>query len=87
MNTKSWDNAHFYRSPYFWGEPRYERSKLSTWQAYFGWAFASRGRNSNGKKTSILDIYGPYNIHNLAAALPILDPNNPLDKILIDLIM
>ncbi len=85
LNTKPWDNAHFYRSPYFWGEPRFERSKLSTWQAYFGWAYARNGRNAKGKKTNILDIYGPYNMHNAAAGVPNLDPNNELDAILIDL--
>lgn len=83
--SHAWDNAHFYRAPYFWGEPRFERAKLSTWQAYFGWAYARTGRNSEGKRTNILDIYGPYNMHNLAAGVPNLDPNNPLDNILINL--
>lgn len=83
---QAFDNAHFYRAPYFWGEPRYERSKLSTWQAYFGWAFAHTGRNSNGKKTNILDIYGPVNAHNLAAGVTTLDPEqSTVDKILVDL--
>lgn len=81
----AWDNAHFYRSPYFWGEPRYERSKLSTWQAYFGWSFAKNGRNSDGKKTNILNIYGPYNMHNVGSNVSTLDPQNPLDRIVIDL--
>lgn len=81
----AYDNTHFYRAPYFWGEPRFEREKLSSANAYLGWARAKTGRDSRGKRVSILDIYGPYNMHKSGCGVPGLDPKNELDEILINL--
>ena len=43
------DNPHFYRALRFWDEPRFERSKLSSWQINTGFAQTNRSRGSAGK--------------------------------------
>lgn len=79
------DNVHFYRANHFWGEPRFERPWLMSWDTNIGWAHATNGRNGDGKTTSVLDIYGFHNMQFLGKNVPNLDPANPLDAILIDL--
>lgn len=81
------DNVHFYRANHFWGEPRFERPWLMSWDNSIGWAHATTGRNGEGQKTSVLDIYGNHNMQLLGENVPSLDPANPLDAILIDLTM
>ena len=79
------DNVHFYRASYFWGEPRLERQNFSSFDALFGWGTSHSGRNSKGNKVPLLNVLGLHNMQQLGSQVPNLDPNNPLDQILIDL--
>jgi hypothetical protein len=63
------DNAHFYRGNFFWGEPRFEREWLSTLDVFVGHGSESVGRDCHGKKTCLLNIYGPQNVAQLGAGL------------------
>lgn len=79
------DNVHFYRPNFFWGEPRLECPWLTTIDIAVGTGKTTKGYNSRGKETSILNIYGPQNMQVLADNVPDLDPENPLDAILLNL--
>lgn len=79
------DNPHFYRAVYFWGEPRLEFPWLASYDMTLGGGSSSTARNGDGKKTPLLNIYGPHNMHHLGNNVPNLDPANPLDEILINL--
>ena len=76
---------HFYRSSYFWGEPRFEKTWLTSVDLSIGGANTRTGRNSAGNKTALLNILGPHNMQQLGSNVPGIDPANPLDQILIDL--
>ncbi len=78
------DNPHFYRATYFWGEPRFEQSWLSSLDVSFGGASTKIGRNNHGKKVPLLDIYGLSDMQFLGRGVPT-DPTNFLDQILINL--
>lgn len=81
----TFDNAHFYRASYLWPEPRIEQNWLTTIDVSFGGGTTGTGRNSDGKKVPLLDIYGPQNIATLAQNVPNLNPTNPIDGLLIAL--
>jgi hypothetical protein len=78
------DNPHFYRANFFWGEPRFEKPWLTTLDFNIAGGQTKTGRNSEGEKTPILNIYGPQNMQALGNT-PGLNPANPLDAILINL--
>lgn len=84
-DTLTFDNAHFYRPPYFFSEPRLECPQLATIEATLAGGRTSSSRNSDGNKVSLLDLYGSYNIHALAKGVPDLDPTNVQDLALIAL--
>lgn len=77
------DNLHFYRANFWWGEPRFEREWLTTLDVSIGGGDTVQGRNGSGRITSLFGIYGPQNLQHLARGVPDLDPNNPLDRLLI----
>lgn len=79
------DNLHFYRAPFFWGEPRLERDWLSTGEVHLGYGATKHGYNRNGKKTKLLNILGPHAMQHLGENVPNLSSTDPLDQILIDL--
>lgn len=79
------DNPHFYRSTYFWGEPRFEEQWLTSFEASFGGASTDKSRDGRGKEAQLLDIYGFSAMQFLGAGVPNLDPTNPLDQLLINL--
>lgn len=79
------DNAHFWRATNFFGEPRYEESWLSSFDASVGYGSTGSSRNSDHNTTDLLNLYGPHNIQKLGDGVPGKDPNNPLDIILINL--
>ncbi|MEX0940585.1 MAG: hypothetical protein WDZ41_04460 [Candidatus Babeliales bacterium] len=83
--TLAIDNPHFYRATHFWGEPRFEKSWLTTIDTSFGIGSTASGRNSKGHKTALLNILGPHNMQQLGSNVPGLSPANPLDQILINL--
>lgn len=78
------DNPHFYRANFFWGEPRFEKPWLLSIDANIGFGHAKTGRNSDGARVPILDIYGLQNMKNLGLTAG-LNPADPLDAILINL--
>ena len=79
------DNPHFYRANFFWGEPRFEKPWLTSFDIYLGGGNTHHARNSSGGNTSLLNIFGPQNMRVLAENVPGLDPSNPLDAILLNL--
>lgn len=84
QSTNAIDN-HFYRSSYFWDEPRFEKPWLGSIDISVGGANTRTGRNSDGNKTPLLNILKPHNMQQLGTAVPGINPANPLDQILIDL--
>ncbi len=85
FNLKSYEYPLFYRAPSFWGESRFERDMLTSAAFQIRYAHSYTSRNSCGYKTSLLDIYGPYNMQKLISGVPNIDPSNSLDQILINL--
>jgi hypothetical protein len=85
-NLHAHDNVHFYRATrLLYPEPRFEKPWLTTFELAVGGGRSHTGFNGAGHKTSILDIYGTQNMHDLGVNIPNLDPSNPLDQILIQL--
>ncbi len=84
VSFSSWasaaDNAHFYRANFFWGEPRFEREWLSTLDVFVGHGSQSMGRNCNGQRTCLLNIYGPQNLARIGAGIEL--DASPEDTIL-----
>lgn len=76
------DNAHFYRATRFFAEPRFEKPGLISCDIEAGGGRTSTGLNTYGHKVNILNIYGPYNMHQLGANVPLKDPSNALDQII-----
>ena len=66
----SYDNAHFYRATFFFGEPQFEKAKLTTFDMIVAGGSAFKGYDCCGKKTCFLDIYGPNNMQFLGKNLP-----------------
>lgn len=79
------DNPHFYRSTFFWGEPRFEKNALTSFELKWAGASTSHGYNSSGKKTPLGDIYGFSALQNLAENIPTLSRSNTTDALLLDL--
>lgn len=75
----AWDNLHFYRASFFFGEPRFERAGLSTLNARVGAGSTRTSFDSCGNKTCLLDIYGPQVGFDLGAGVPCKDFTNPAD--------
>lgn len=76
------DNAHFYRPPLFWGEPRFERPSLSTAAMLLTGGSASTSRNSSGNKEStLLNLYGFENLHHIGDNVPSVSAGNPLETL------
>jgi hypothetical protein len=82
---KAIDNPHFYRATYFYGEPRFEKTGLTSFDLSFGAGSTCQSRNGCGDKTCLLNIYGLYNMHLVGAGVPDKDPDNDVDIILTDL--
>lgn len=75
----AWDNLHFYRASFFFGEPRFERKGLSTMNARAGAGSTSISRNSCSNKACLLDIFGPQVMFKLGESVPCKDLTNPQD--------
>lgn len=75
----AWDNLHFYRASFFFGEPRFERKGLSTLNARVGAGSTSTAFDGCGKKVCLLDIYGPQVGFELGTGTPCKDFTNPAD--------
>lgn len=81
--TYTIDNAHFYRAPFFFGEPRFEKKGLSSFDFAIAGGSTDKARNSDGQTTCLLNIYGLHNMHKLGSNVPYKDKNNPADLTLI----
>src|SRR5271154_3383230 len=79
------DNAHFYRATNFFGEPRFEKPWLSTFDLYASYGRTSTGFNGEHDKVPLLDIYGTYNMQLLGAGVPGKNFSNIADVILEEL--
>lgn len=80
------DNPHFYRANFFWGEPRLEKPSLSTFEVNFAGGTTKTAFNDEGKKVPLLNIFGFQNMRVLGENVPTLNPSNPLDEILLELL-
>lgn len=79
LSIFAWDNLHFYRASFFFGEPRFERQGLSTLNARAGAGSTSTARNGCSQKVCLLDIYGPQVAFKLGEGSPCKDFTNPQD--------
>jgi len=79
------DNPHFYRANFFWGEPRFEKSWLTTFDISLAGGSTTKARNNKGQITPLLTIYGLQNMRVLATNVHNLNSANPLENILIQL--
>lgn len=79
------DNPHFYRANFFWGEPRFEEPWLTSFDISLGGGGTKTARDRDGHKTPLLNIYGLHVMRLLGENVPLLDPDNNLDQILIAL--
>lgn len=79
------DNVHYWRTTNFFGEPRFEKSWLTSLDISVGAGSTHSSRNFNNETASLLNLHGPHNFQKLAEGVPNKNPNNPLDLILINL--
>lgn len=82
------DNPHFWRAtnflPQFY-EPRFAYNWLSSLDISVGAGSTTHGRNSNGDKVPLLDIYGTLNAQALGINVPGKNMTNPGDLIMTQL--
>lgn len=75
----AWDNLHFYRASFFFGEPRFERDKLTTFNARVGAGSSNKARNACGDKVCLLDLFGNQAMSKLGENVPYKNLSNPQD--------
>lgn len=80
------DNAHFYRANFFWGEPRIALDWYTSIDFSAGAGQTHHSHNSEGQKSKLLSIYGPESMQVLGKNVPNLNPNDPLDILILDLL-
>lgn len=81
----AFDNAHFYRAPNFWSEPRFEKKHLTSFDILVAGGSTRQARNGCSDKTCLLNIYGCQNMRLLGAGVPCKNPSNPDDLVLMEL--
>lgn len=82
------DNPHFWRATNFLSqfyEPRFAYNWLSSLDVYVGAGSSSTGRDFNGHKVPLLDIYGTLNAQALGINVPGKDMSNPGDLVMTQL--
>jgi len=79
--TLAFDYVQFYRAPLFFGEPRFERSGLSSAQATITYGHASHARNQTSDRTNLLNLYGIHHLHHMVAGVDE-QQNNPYQTLL-----
>lgn len=79
QTTVAWDNLHFYRASFFWGEPRFQRDKLTTFNARIGAGSSNKARNGCGDKVCLLDLFGNQVMNKLGENVPYKNLSNPQD--------
>jgi len=80
------DNPHFYRANFFWQEVRFDKPWLSSYDIGFAGGSSNTSRTQEGKKAPLLSVYGASHMKVLGQNVPTLNPSDPLDAILINLI-
>lgn len=75
----AWDNLHFYRASFFFGEPRFERQALTTLNIRAGAGSTHEGRDSCSRKVCLLNIFGPQVMFKLGENVPCKDLTTPED--------
>lgn len=78
------DAAHPYRATRFFGEPRFEKPWLTSFDIDLGGGASHSGFNGAGKRVSMLNVYGLQNMHQLGVNVP--TPHGP-DAILAEQIL
>lgn len=79
------DLYHYYRASPFFGEPRLEKSLLSTLELTAFAGSTSQGKNPKTSTVPLFDIYGVYNMRVLGSGVPNKNPTNLADLALINL--
>jgi hypothetical protein len=77
------DNAHFYRPTYFWGEPRFEKKHLTSFDLSIAGGTSNTGQDSCGHCVELFDIYGFGNMRALGKGVKEINPE--ISKILDDI--
>ena len=54
------DNLHFYRANFWWGEPRFERPWLTTFDAGIAGGSTSKARDANG---NLVSLHGEFSLN------------------------
>ncbi len=83
LHSLAMDNAHFFRAPFFFGEPRLAEPHLFSFDILAAFGETRKARNDCGKCVPLLDLYGLYNMQLLGSNVPDKDPTVPEDLALI----
>jgi hypothetical protein len=79
LSAQAMDNAHFFRAPFFFGEPRLAEPSLLTFDIGVMGGATSKSRDACGSCTDLLSLYGPQNIHLIGSGVPGKDLTNEDD--------
>jgi len=80
--AQSYDNAHFYRAPLFYGEPRFDKDFLASFDFKIFGGTTSKAIAGCCNDICLLDIYGYHNMQYLGKNVPGKDLSKPSDLIL-----
>lgn len=83
--SNAYDNPHFYRATNLLPEARISKPMLTTLDFSLGFGSTHSGRNHEGNKVPLFDIYGPNNMHELGVNVPNKNLANTVDLLLTQL--
>jgi len=69
-SLQAMDNAHWFRAPLFFGEPRLAEPRLASFDISIAGGSTDKGRNAGGYTVPLLNIYGAQNMHLLGSNIP-----------------
>lgn len=70
LTSYALDNPHFYKASQFLYQPRLAEDELLSMYTLFGAGRSSSSLNACGEETTLLNLYGPENLHYLAEGVP-----------------
>lgn len=79
------DNDHWYRTPFFFGEPRLSKDALTSFDIHLAAGSTCKSRDACGCTTALLNFSGLHNMHDLGKNVPGKSMTNPLDLVLMEL--
>ena len=82
QNICAYDNSHFYRASFFFGEPRFEVKGLTSADLFVAGGSTCQGYDACGFKTCLLNIYGPHNMLFLGKGVPDQDLSRETDSLM-----